>query len=104
MTSWNVRNNTAIQFDFWLVFELSGSMRLTRREPKLDRGERSIYIEAVLPKVLWETPSLRGTINVADPGAMAATFDIAATAEAIKKAVGLDIDLRVAARDEAVSP
>ncbi|HEU5019665.1 MAG TPA: hypothetical protein VFT69_17035 [Pseudolabrys sp.] len=52
-------------------------------------------MEATLPNALWETPSLRGKIEVSDPGSAAMSFELEAAADAVKKAVGLDIDLRV---------
>lgn len=87
---------TAICFSFWLVFDKDGSMRMTRTEPSLDRAERSMFLSVTLPKTLWQTPSLRGHITV--PGDAAApefTLDVATVGEALRQALGVDIDLKV---------
>ncbi|PWJ88448.1 hypothetical protein C8D77_111171 [Mesorhizobium loti] len=82
-------------YGFWLIFEEAGGLRLTRTEPSLDRSERSMFIQATLPRSLWRTPTLRATIGVkADPSG-SYTADIEAAADAVRSALGVDIDLKV---------
>jgi hypothetical protein len=86
---------TATRFDFWLVFDKEGPMRLTRKAGKLSRNERALFVQATLPQSLWETPTLKASIVVADPGSAQRSVDVAAAAEAVRQAIGLDIDLQV---------
>lgn len=52
-------------------------------------------VSAVLPRALFETPSLKASIAV--DGAPAADFelDVQAAADALRGALGVEIDLRV---------
>lgn len=87
--------STQVEYGFWLVFEEAGAIRLTRTEPGLDRAERSMFIQATLPRSLWRTPTLRATIGVKADPAGNYTADIEAAADALRSAIGVDIDLRV---------
>ena len=81
-------------FEFWLVFSEDGSVRLTRTMPRLDRNERSMFMSSKLPKSLWITPSLRASIEVDQDQAPAEIkLDVAAASEALRAALGVDIDL-----------
>lgn len=84
-----------IVFGFWLVFDRSGQIRLARTEPSLDRDERSMYCEVTLPRALWRTPQLRATISIADPGPESRKIDIAAAGDALRGALGCDVDFRI---------
>lgn len=98
--TWNVKNMMATQFDFWLVFDKSGPMKMTRTQPKLSRTKRAVFMEVVLPNAIFETPSLRAKIDVADAGTPPMTFNLNAITDAVKQAVGLDIEMRVVTPDE----
>lgn len=87
-------------YGFWLVFEEAGGVRLTRSAPHLDRAERSMFIEAALPRSLWRTPTLRATVNVNPGSAGTHEASIEVAADAMRKALGVDIDLRVIPPDE----
>ena len=71
----------AMQYSFWLVFGVDGSMRCSRTQPGTDRNERAMSVTATLPMALFATPELKATIEVASPGAAAAfNIDIEAAA------------------------
>jgi len=72
---------------------------VTSIEPALSRGERAINVKMTLPLALFEAPSIIARIDVAEP-ASPVTIDTAAVAQAVKTAIGMDIDLRVAAPGE----
>lgn len=97
MTQVTYQMGKTLKFPMWLVFTSSGDVRVTRREPKsLGRDERALFLEATLPLSLWSTPVLRASLNVAEaePGA-SARLDITAASEALRGALGVDIDLQV---------
>lgn len=87
--------STHVEYGFWLVFEEAGGVRLTRTEPSLDRAERSMFIQANLPRSLWRTPTLRAMVNVKANAAGDYDANIEAAAVALRYALGVDIDLRV---------
>ena len=70
------------------------------REPKLARTERAMYVEVLLPKALWQTPSLRATVSIEDPGVMPVKIDVQAASDALKTAIGLDVDLKIIPQGE----
>lgn len=69
-------------------------VRVTAGAPALKRNERSINLKLNLPLALFETPSIVATINVADTGAQV-SIDAEAVSEAVRQAIGMDIDLQV---------
>lgn len=87
--------STEVEYYFQLVFDEGGSVRLTRSEGKLDRGERSMGMLLKVPRSLWQTPTLRATVEIADPGNPRAVIDVKAASEAVSQALGIDIDLVV---------
>lgn len=97
MTQTTYQTGKTLKFPMWLVFSSNGDVRVTRREPRsLSRDERALYLEATLPMSLWETPVLRASLNVAEAAPGASTrLDITAASEALKGALGVDIDLQV---------
>lgn len=97
MTQVTYQAGKTLKFPMWLVFSSNGDVRVTRREPKsLGRDERALFLEATLPMSLWSTPVLRASLNVAEaePGATM-KLDITAASEALRVALGVDIDLQV---------
>lgn len=84
-----------VEYAFWLIFEETGGLRLTRAEPSLDRAERAMACRVTLPRSLWRTPSLSATITVADGGGPVVNLNIDALREAVRQSVGVDIDFRV---------
>jgi hypothetical protein len=87
--------STHINYGFWLIFDNTGVVRLTRTEPGVSRDERSMFIQATLPRSLWRTPTLRATIGVKADPAGSYTAEIEAAADALRGALGVDIDLKV---------
>lgn len=85
----------SITYGFWLIFDDRGGMRFARQNPNVGRDERAMFMEATLPRSLFTTPQLRATISVADPGEVPPKIDIAAASEALRQALGVDIDLKV---------
>lgn len=84
------------QFDFWLVFDSSGRVRQTVREPDVSRTERKMRVSAILPKSLWSSPALRATINVTeDNHEPSYTIDLQAAGDALRETLGVDVDLRI---------
>ena len=86
-----------MKFPLWLIFSDTGEVRMTRREPsRLARDERALFLEATLPLSLWATPALSARLTVEAPGTPATVkLDLAAASEALKGALGVDIDLQV---------
>lgn len=86
--------------DFWLTVGRSETyserpaVRVTASYPKLARNERTINLKMELPLVLFETPSLSATITV-DAPAQAVQIDAMAAVEAVRQAIGMDVDIRV---------
>lgn len=85
-----------ITYSLWLIFDADGNVRLTRGEPSIDRNERGLSLSVALPLALFSTPQLRASITVEDP-AQQVVIDTTAAAEAVKQAIGMDVDLRVVA-------
>lgn len=89
-------NPTTLFFDIWLVFKRSGSVRLTVREPDVARDERKMFLTVTMPKSLWTSPELKGTITVSDDNhEPVIAIDAQAVSAALRQALGVDIDLRV---------
>lgn len=82
-------------FEFWLVFGSDGSMRFTRGQPHINRNERGMKCIAKLPKALFKTPELTATISFAEGAPQDFKIDIEATGEALRHALGIDVDLKI---------
>ncbi len=80
---------------FWLAFDITGGVRLTRSQPSLDRDERGMSVTVKVPHALFSTPQLRATIAIDAPTAPAMVIDATAAAEALRQAIGCDIDLTI---------
>lgn len=83
-----------VNYSPWLVFEEAGSVRLTRSEPSLHRAERAMHLSMTLPRSLWAVPQLRATITVPDGASTIPPINIELAREAMKAAIGVDIDIR----------
>jgi hypothetical protein len=84
-----------VEFDFWAVFSRDPvSVRVLAGYPSLGRNERAMNLKVVLPNALFETPSLSASISVAAPE-HAPTIDIAGVAEAMRQAIGMDVEITV---------
>jgi hypothetical protein len=101
-----------IALDFWLIIQrgdkrdgwpghrYNPSVRVRAGEPDLSKNERAIRIEMNVPSAIFETPSLAALINIAEPGERPATIDVRAAAEAVKQAIGMDVEMRVVPLEE----
>jgi hypothetical protein len=83
------------EISFWLVFDNTGGVRLTRGTPALNRNERGMSMQVKLPHALFKTPSLRATMTVEAPEPAVPPIDLTAAAEALKASLGVDIDIQV---------
>lgn len=84
-----------IEYAFWLVFDASGSVKMSRGQPNVGRGERAMSCTAVLPKSLFKTPELKATIGISEAVPSEFKIDIQAAGDALRRVIGCDIDLRV---------
>lgn len=84
-----------VEYGFWLTFDATGGVRLTRNPPAVGRGERAMSIITRLPKSLFTTPTLSASITLSDEGVGQMTIDVEAANAALKQALGVDIDLRI---------
>lgn len=84
-----------IIYKFWLTFDAFGRVRITKEQPKTAANERSMQMTATLPRELFITPQLRGTITIPNVENEPMQIDIIAAAEAMKKVLGVNIDLHV---------
>lgn len=83
-------------FPFWLIFSRSGDIRLTRKEPSIASSERAVEMFATLPLSLWSTPMIRASITVQhDPSTTNTVIDLNAAADALKSAIGVDVDMGI---------
>lgn len=90
-----------VHVEGWLAFNQNGTARWTRKEPNLDRSERAIKIKLSVPASLFQTPTLKANITI-PADSMPAAFEINAetAADALKSALGVDIDLQVIPHDK----
>lgn len=90
-----------IEYALWLTFDRFGNVRMSRGEPRVGRHERSVSLMATLPMSLFDVPTLRGTLTVEDTSdGLGANLDILAAVDALKGALGVDIDLKVSQTKE----
>lgn len=83
------------EFDLWLIFSRDPlTARLTAGYPDLKRHERAMNLKVALPNAIFETPSLSASISVPAPD-HAATINIDGIAEAVRQAIGMDVEITV---------
>jgi hypothetical protein len=87
--------NDVLTAKLWLIFRRDGTVRMTRNEPDLSRDERAVALTAKLPLALFRVPLLTAVLTVDTPEFPPQLIDIAAAGEALKSALGVDIDVRV---------
>lgn len=90
----NVKKAWFVDFSCQLILDRSGDMRLTRGNASLKRTERAINLTVTVPQALFEAPSLRAKI-VVDSADTKVDIDVAAASDALREALGVDIDLKV---------
>jgi hypothetical protein len=97
MARYSTRRHDSIQYCFWLVFGDDGNLRMTRGEPDISRGERAMACTAELPLSLFSVPTLKATIGISEGVPSEFRIDVDAASDALRQAIGVDIDLRVVA-------
>ncbi len=97
---YSTKRSDRIEYSYWLVFDAGGGMRFSRGEPTVGRDERAMSCTATLPRSLFNTPRLKATIAITEGGDSAFTVDIEAATDALRGALGVDIDLRVTTSGE----
>lgn len=84
-----------LEYGLWLIFDSEGGARMTRGVPSVDRNERAVSLTVTLPKALFRTPSLSARLTIDAPDQPLPSIDVRAAQEALRTALGVDIDLRV---------
>lgn len=84
-----------LRYDFHIIVDEFGSVRVTKREGKLAAGERSIGVKLLVPQSIFRAPLLRAEITVPDGGSPSElTAAVVAAAETeIRAATGLEVVL-----------
>ena len=70
------------------------TVKVTAGYPALARNERAMNLKISLPLALFEAPSLTASIKVDHPS-QTIQIDTDAIAEAVRGAVGMDVDIQV---------
>jgi len=94
-TRYTIIRSDGLEYGFWLIFSMDGNVRMSRGEPSISRGERAMSCTAKLPKSLFKTPELKASIAIGEQIPDTFQIDVAAASEALKQAVGVDVDLRI---------
>jgi hypothetical protein len=92
-------SDKTLNMDFWLTIGRgraggTPSIKVSANYPNLSRNERAINLKMSLPLALFETPSLSATIKV-DAPTQAVHIDAETVAEAVRQAIGMDVDIQV---------
>jgi hypothetical protein len=95
MGQFSINRGDHMDVSFWLVFDNTGGVRLTRGTPACDRNERGMAMQVKLPHALFKTPSLRATMTIEAPEPIVPPIDLTAAAEALKQTLGVDIDIQI---------
>lgn len=80
---------------FFLIFDSVGNVRLTRTAPGLASNERSMAVTTRIPYTLFQTPSLRATIDITDHVQPLPVIDLTAAGEALRNAIGWDVVMSI---------
>jgi hypothetical protein len=94
-------NKDSIEYQLWLTFDYNGNIRVSRGEPDVTANERAMWCVVTLPISLFLKPQLKAAITIADGEPQSFQIDVQAAGEALKAAIGCDVDLRVILPDEA---
>jgi len=91
-----------VVLDFWMTIargtgnNIRPSVKVTAGYPSLARNERAINLKMELPVALFEAPAITANITIEEP-MQSVTIDASAVAEAVRQAIGLDVDVQVVA-------
>lgn len=100
MARQSLRRSDHWEYEFCLVFDPTGGVRLTRTAPSLGRNERAMRATARLPHALFETPSLRAEITVTDSVSPLPVIDLRAGGAALSEALGCDVVMTLKGPEE----
>lgn len=84
-----------VEYGLWLLFDENGSLRMTRTAPSVGRNERAMHLTLTVPRSVFRTPQLKASIEVAEGAPAVQEIDIDAASEALRRVIGVDVDLRV---------
>jgi hypothetical protein len=79
----------------WLIFDRGGNVRLTRTNPDCARNERAMQMVVKVPMALFQTPTISATVTIEAPTTAFPEINLTAAADALKGAVGCDVDVRL---------
>lgn len=85
-----------IEYSLWLIFDDKGGVRLSRLRAGLNRNERAVALTVKLPTSIFKVPELKVTLTVPAGANDIPPINIEAATEALRAAVGCDIDVKVA--------
>ncbi|MDH4746644.1 hypothetical protein OMP43_21695 [Sphingomonas sp. CBMAI 2297] len=107
MANFGCEGSGIIALDFWLIVKrgeqrpgwpvghrFTPAVRVKAGEPDLAKNERAVRVEMNVPTAIFETPALHALINIESPQQLV-SIDVAAAAEAVKQATGMDVEIRV---------
>ena len=89
----------SIEYSFWLAMAEDGTLTMTRKEPRLDRRQRAMALTLKVPRTIFRTPTLKASIEIADPGLTAPAIDISAASAALRDVIGCDVQIEVKGGD-----
>ncbi len=81
---------------FWLTFNNSGDVRLTRGQPALAANECAMAVRVNLPHSLFRTPQLSATITLGEKLTPDAHIDLQAAEQALTDALGARVEITIA--------
>lgn len=84
-----------IVYGLWLIFDESGSIRLTRARPAIGRGERAMELSLAVPRSLFRTPELSASITIESSDNPPPYIDISAAETALRQAIGCDVEISI---------
>lgn len=88
---------TSISYSGYLVIDTTGAMKLSRGQPALRPGERSVSLLLTVPKALFRTPSLTAKVTIPeDTTPPAITAETVSNIEnALRLGTGLNFEIIV---------
>jgi hypothetical protein len=89
------RTGDMLTMSAWLIFDVEGSLSLTRGSPSIGRGQRAMQLTLTVPIALFATPSLSASITLEGAGAPDLQIDVQAAEAALKQIVGCDVSILV---------
>lgn len=88
------RMKGTMTFHMNIILGADGSARMTRTPAQLARDERSLALSITVPTKIFQTPTLRASIEIPSVEATPA-INIEAAHAALREALGIDIDIAI---------